>query len=79
MIGIENILKQFTELPLKAQQEAADFISFLYQRYALQQSSEVPKPSPLSEEPFVGMWKNRKELDNSTKWVRSVRQNEWRG
>ena len=79
MIEIEDIMKQFTKLPSNAQQEAADFISFLYQRYGDLKTREVLTLSPLSEEPFVGMWKNRNDLEDSTKWVRNVRQNEWRG
>ncbi len=40
------------------------------------------EPSPdkgldLDNEPFVGMWKDREEMANSTQWVRSLRQQEW--
>ena len=28
-------------------------------------------------EPFVGMWKNREDISDSSQWVRQVRQQEW--
>jgi hypothetical protein len=31
------------------------------------------------DEPFVGMWKDRQDLEDSTAWVRSIRHQHWRG
>jgi hypothetical protein len=31
----------------------------------------------LQDEPFVGMWRDREEMADSTKWVRSIRQQHW--
>jgi AbrB family looped-hinge helix DNA binding protein len=31
----------------------------------------------LSEEPFVGMWRDREDMANSTEWVRQAREREW--
>ena len=28
-------------------------------------------------EPFVGMWKDREDMEDSSQWVRQVRQQEW--
>lgn len=33
--------------------------------------------SNLGEELFVGMWQGREEMEDSTTWVRSVRQQHW--
>ncbi len=30
-----------------------------------------------SNEPFIGMWKNHKEMKDSVEWVRQLRRNEW--
>ncbi|MGB3188182.1 MAG: hypothetical protein WBB43_01980 [Limnoraphis sp.] len=29
------------------------------------------------DEPFVGMWKDRQDLEDSTAWVRSIRHQHW--
>jgi AbrB family looped-hinge helix DNA binding protein len=32
---------------------------------------------PLQEEPFVGMWRDREDMADSTQWVRQAREREW--
>jgi hypothetical protein len=41
-------------------------------------------PEPISipsddwaKEPFIGMWKDREDMNDSSFWVRQVRQREW--
>ncbi|WP_019504689.1 hypothetical protein [Pleurocapsa sp. PCC 7319] len=36
-------------------------------------STEIDQ-SNLQEEPFVGMWKEREDMEDSSQWVRQVRQ-----
>ena len=31
----------------------------------------------IDNEPFVGMWSDRQDLTDSSKWVKQLRQNEW--
>jgi hypothetical protein len=43
---------------------------------------DTPEPFPdkrldLDNEPFVGMWKDREDMADSTQWIRSRRQQEW--
>jgi hypothetical protein len=33
--------------------------------------------TPLKEEPFIGMWSDRKDMENSSKWVKNIREKEW--
>ena len=33
----------------------------------------------LGDEPFVGIWQGREEMEDSTAWVHSVRQQHWVG
>ncbi|MEL6442206.1 MAG: hypothetical protein AAFQ80_23540 [Cyanobacteria bacterium J06621_8] len=33
--------------------------------------------SNLEDESFVGMWQDREDMENSSQWVRLVRQQEW--
>lgn len=49
----------------------------LEQKLQVQTLSKEIKQSNLEEEPFVGMWKDRKDMEDSSQWVRQVRQQEW--
>ncbi|MDM8560835.1 hypothetical protein [Candidatus Parabeggiatoa sp. HSG14] len=74
----ERVIQDITTLPLVAQQEVIDFIAFLKLRYS--QSSVQRNSNNLStieNEPFIGMWQNHPDMDDSTTWVRSLRQREW--
>lgn len=33
--------------------------------------------SNLQDEPFIGMWKDREDMKDSSQWVRQLRQQEW--
>ncbi len=71
----EEILREFSALPLEARREAADFIAFLRARYG--EKNGKPIDGNLSDEDFVGMWKDREDLPDGAAWVRELRQNEW--
>ena len=40
-------------------------------------SSTEISPLNLQNELFVGMWKNREDMKDSSQWVRQTRQQEW--
>ncbi len=68
-----NVLNQFDNLPQKAQQEVADFIAFLGSRYKGKTTEKKAKVSSLKKEVFVGIWKERQDMQDSALWVRKVR------
>ncbi|MEX0610039.1 MAG: DUF2281 domain-containing protein [Balneolaceae bacterium] len=70
----KELIKQLKKLPSEAQQEAADFVEFLSKKY-LQQSDETDpsKKKSILESSFRGMWKDREDMQDSTKWVRELR------
>lgn len=73
----KSVLDKFDQLPPDAKKEASDFVQFLYEQYV----KSTPKKSakkPISESPFVGMWKDRTDLADSTSWVRKQRETQWR-
>lgn len=79
IVEMQNIWRQFNTLPAEAKREVIDFIAFLqtrYQRSNLEKRSQAPK---LSEDPFVGIWKDREDMNDSVAWVRDVRKREWAG
>ncbi|MEX0720952.1 MAG: DUF2281 domain-containing protein [Balneolaceae bacterium] len=70
----KELIKQLKKLPSEAQQEAADFVQFLSNKY-LQQSkeSDTSKKKSILESSFRGMWKDREDMQDSTKWIRELR------
>ena len=72
----EEIIRELASLPPEGQKEAADFIASLHDRYARSVSREQTKPDLLSLK-FVGMWRDRDDMRDSTAWVRGLREREW--
>jgi hypothetical protein len=73
----ENLWRELAALPPEAQQSVADFIAFLRTRYASSPARKKPKVTNLADEPFIGLWRNRPEMDDSHAWVRGLREQEW--
>jgi hypothetical protein len=62
----EQIWREFTALPPELQRQVADFITFLRTRYTLTRSAKTAKRTKLANEAFIGMWRNREDLQDST-------------
>ncbi|GAB4367775.1 MAG: hypothetical protein Kow00121_06360 [Elainellaceae cyanobacterium] len=77
MPEFEQLRDDISTLPEPAQQLVIDFVAFLKQRY-IQQQTAPSQPLNLDNEPFVGMWSDRPEMQDSTAWVKQVRQQHWR-
>lgn len=39
---------------------------------------DITDVKKIEGEPFVGMWKDREDMQDSTAWVRDLRRKEWR-
>jgi len=74
----ESIWRQFDTLPTEAKREVIDFIAFLQIRYERPTFVKKTKRTKLKKEPFVGMWKERDDLNDSVSWVRDLRRREWK-
>jgi len=76
----EQLLYDVNSLPLTAQLQVLDFIEYLKYRYTQKTEHAFRKKSSLKsieDEPFVGMWKDRSDMKDSSSWVRNLRKNEW--
>ncbi len=73
----EDILREINALPPEAQRQLEDFIAFLRQRYKSSPSAKTANTSDLAIEEFVGMWRDREDMQDSTAWIRRVRQSHW--
>ena len=73
------VIDKFEELPSAARRKAGDFVEFLYNRYVKKSLNKRPQTSkePISKSPFVGMWKGRDDMADSTEWVRKKRSQGW--
>jgi len=73
----DKIYNDISNLPPEARQQVADFISFLKTRY------KKPKKAALRNniinDPFIGIWKDREDMKDSSNWLRNVRESEWGG
>ncbi|OGG49978.1 MAG: DUF2281 domain-containing protein [Candidatus Handelsmanbacteria bacterium RIFCSPLOWO2_12_FULL_64_10] len=67
----------FSDLPPEAQRQVTDFIAFLKMRYAPSHPHKTAKQTKLTKEAFIGMWRDREDLQDSSAWVRKVREREW--
>ena len=72
----EEILREINSLPLEAQRQINDFIVFLRERYKGAKAATVPV-SDLETEAFVGMWRDREDMRDSSAWVRNIRETHW--
>ena len=72
-----SIVREIASLPPEAQKQVIDFIAFLKTRYPTPQVAKKTRRTPLTDEPFIGMWQDRDDIQDSTDWVRNLRQREW--
>ena len=72
-----NIAREISSLPPEAQKEVLDFMAFLKTRYPPTPAPKKVRRTKLASEPFIGMWRTRQDMRDSTAWVRNLRQREW--
>jgi len=74
-----QLLQDFESLPQNAQQEIIDFVEFIKLRYGKSTSKislSVKVLHDWDNEAFVGMWKDRTDMLDSSVWVKNLR-DEW--
>ena len=72
-----KIYNDILNLPPEAQKQVSDFVDFLKFRYLKPQQTTKIRKGRIIDSPFIGIWKNRKDMSNSTQWVRDLRKNDW--
>lgn len=73
----QKLLQELAALPPEGRRQVERLVLLLKRRYARSSSRRKAKLSPLRDEKFVGMWKDREDLRDSSAWVRSIRKSEW--
>lgn len=77
MIEKEKLWFEFDALPIDAQYVVFEFIEFLRTRYQPERIEKAVQSSPLLDEPFIGMWNSRTDMQDSSAYKRNLRQQEW--
>jgi len=72
-----QILQEFSALPPDAQKVVANLITFLGKQNQRPRQVKKAKVLPITEEKFIGIWKDREEMQDSQLYVRNFRQREW--
>lgn len=73
----EEILREILSLPPEGQRQVAAFIARLRELYEHTRPHEQPENSDLGKDDFIGMWRDREDMQDSSGWVRKVREREW--
>ncbi len=71
-----DLLSRYHELPPEAQRQVAEFIESLHARYASPGPAAGNEPTDFARHGFVGMWKDREDMEAGTGWVRKSREEE---
>lgn len=77
MMEATNLFEDIGSLPPEAQKQVSDFVAFLKLRYPVVQLTRKAKRTKLADEPFIGMWRDREDMRDSSAWVRRLREREW--
>lgn len=78
MIQKGRLWRDLEVLPPAAQRQVADFIVELTANLRPRRDWRGRASEPLASEAFIGIWKDREELTDSSGWVRELREREWR-
>ncbi len=70
----QAILEALKGLPPEKQQEILKFAESLVKRVEAETAEDQ---AGWQNDPFVGMWKDREEMQDSEAWVRQLRQQQW--
>ena len=72
-----NLIREIGSLPPEAQKQVSDVVAFLKTRHPVVPVARKTKRTKLADEPFIGMWRYREDMQDSSAWVQRVRLSEW--
>lgn len=75
----QDTIRKLAALPPDAQADVLDLLDTLSKRYAARPAAKPgAQMKGLRKDPFIGIWRDRKEMADSATYVRKLRQTEWR-
>lgn len=73
MMTQQQLLNEYMSLPDEARRQVGDFIAFLREKYKSPRIDKRSGSGNLEDESFVGMWRDREDVEDSSAWVRKTR------
>lgn len=73
----EQLYNELLSLPPEGLQQVTDLILFLKSQYEQSRTTEQTDPDSIRNDPFIGIWKERESMKDSSQWVREIRKSEW--
>ena len=73
----QNINNDIANLPPEAQRQIFDFIEFIKVRYPQKHPTKKTTRNKIIQEPFIGIWEGRNDMNDSSQWVNNLRKTEW--
>lgn len=75
MPNLAEILRKIEELPPDKLEDVAHYVDSIIS--AGPDNAAASSEKSFSDGPYFGMWADRPEMEDSTKWVRELREKEW--
>ncbi len=76
-MSAEEALAVYKSLPAEARQRVDQLLIELSAGATRQLDLSPTAATPIEDDPFIGMWRDRHDLADSTGWVRGLRTSEW--
>ena len=72
-----QILQDLNALPADAQELVAGLVAFLSREHQPSKSSRKENAVSLTDEKFIGLWIDRDDMQDSSAYVRNLRNSDW--
>lgn len=72
-----QILQDFNALPVEAQELVSALVALLNREHQHSKSSRKKNAIHLTDEKFIGLWKDRNDMQDSDTYIRNLRKSEW--
>lgn len=73
----EKIIEKLEQLNGSARKKVAEYVNFLFTS-GKSKTRKKKNKKILSNEKIIGMWADRKDMRDSTKWVKKIRDMHWK-
>ncbi len=75
----QETIRKIAALPPEAQAVVLDLLDTLSRRYSMAAKVKAgAQMKGLRNDPFIGIWRDRKDMADSAEYVRNLRQTEWK-
>jgi hypothetical protein len=75
---LTDIDRQLATLPPEALRLVAEYVGAISKQYTVPVKPAQPARANFRDEPFIGMWADRADMEDSAAYVRRLRQEEWK-